>query len=382
MPSTATVRHAIGHLLEQAVRDRVIPGAVWAFGDAHGVIEADACGMADPPTGVPMRLDTVFDLASLTKIVAVWAVIGSLWEEGALELDEPLGTFWPEVRGHPLAPVTARHLLTHTAGVPLRANLKALYGTDPRAIRDGVLREALHRPPGRAVEYTCRAALILAFLAEHLTGVPLDRLAEERIWRPLGMADTGYGPLPGSVAARCAVTEYDPASKAHLRGVAHDHSARLLGVSGNAGMFSTLADLSRFQRHLLDPGLARCGFGAAWVGESLRVQTGALAPARGLFWHPVPCESPSYDVFAHYGFTGTGMWVSQSRGRWAVLLTNRVFYSRAWEPIFAVRKGFRELVFADRSALAAPTSFTARRGGAARNVGATLRMARRYARSP
>ncbi|PZG19495.1 serine hydrolase [Nonomuraea aridisoli] len=307
------------------------------------MLDRGACGLADPTDpGSAMRPDTLFDLAGLTKIVAVWAVIGHLWEERRLALDDPLAGFWPEVAGHPLGQVTARHLLTHTAGVPLRANLQALYGTDPRAVRDGVLREALHRPPGEAVEYTDRAALILGFLAEYLTAVPLDRLATERIWRPLGMTGTRFGPLPASERARCAPTEFDPGLGTHLRGVVHDFSARLLGgVCGVSGVFSHLDDLARFQRHLLGPS-SGVGHGDAWITESLQIHTGDLTPRRGLFWYP---SRDSGDVFVHYGFTGTGLWVSPKRARWAVLLTNKLYHSRDRQPLMTIRHAFRALAF-------------------------------------
>ncbi|WP_407704350.1 serine hydrolase domain-containing protein [Streptomyces spongiae] len=187
-------------------------------------------GVLDPECpGEPMRRDTVFDIASLTKILAVWSTIGCLVEDGKLQLDTQLGDFWPEVSGHPLAKVTARHLLTHTADVPLRANLRNLYGSDPQDIRDGVLREALHRPPGEAVEYTDRAALILGYLAEYLSGRSLDALADSHVWQPLGMTQTHFGPLPDGAAARCAPTELDDGTGTHLKGSAHDFSARLLG---------------------------------------------------------------------------------------------------------------------------------------------------------
>lgn len=335
---------SITHLLEQGVREQVFPGAVWATGDADGMNDWGACGLADPadPDSL-MQRGTIFDLASLTKIVAVWAVTGALWEEQRLPLDDPLDTFWPEVAGRPLGLVTARQLLTHTAGVPLRANLKALYGTDPHSIREGVLREALHRPPGEAVEYTDRAALILGFLAEHLTGSTLDRLAAERIWEPLGMNGTRFGPLPDTERARCAPTEFDPESGVHLRGFAHDYSARLLGgVCGIAGVFSTLDDLALFQQHLLDP-VPEASYGDAWVTESLQIQTGSLTPRRGLFWHPSP---DSDDVYVHYGFTGTGLWISPKQARWAILLTNKLYFSRDREPIAAIRNAFRALAFA------------------------------------
>ncbi|MER6579133.1 serine hydrolase domain-containing protein [Nonomuraea sp. NPDC001023] len=170
----ADTHESIIRLLETGVREQVYPGAVWAIGDADTVLDSGAHG-AMAPGQAAMRLDTVFDVASLTKILAVWAVIGTLWHDQQLSLDDPVATFWPEAAGYPLGQVTARQLLTHTAGVPLRANLRA-YGTDPQVIREGVLHAELHRPPGQAVEYTDRAALILGFLAEHLAA----RLAPAR----------------------------------------------------------------------------------------------------------------------------------------------------------------------------------------------------------
>ncbi|GAA3656838.1 serine hydrolase domain-containing protein [Nonomuraea antimicrobica] len=343
----ADTHDSITHLLENGVRERVFPGAVWAIGDADTVLDNGACGTTAPDQAA-MCPDTVFDVASLTKILAVWAVIGTLWHDQQLPLDDPLATFWPEAAGYPLGHVTARQLLTHTAGVPLRANLRALYGTDPQAIREGVLREGLHRPPGEAVEYTDRAALILGFLAEHLAAAPLDQLAAERIWHPLAMTGTRFGPLPAQDRPRCAPTEFDPDSGVHLQGIAHDYSARLLGgVCGIAGVFSVLHDLAILLRHLLPPGPdpGRVGFGPAWVAESLRIHTGDLTPARGILWHPAPGTSTHDDVHVHYGFTGTAMWLSPKQNRWAVLLTNKLYFSRDRNPLMAIRNAFCTLVF-------------------------------------
>ncbi|MFF5929093.1 serine hydrolase domain-containing protein [Streptomyces hydrogenans] len=335
----------IEQLLQDGVRDRVYPGAVWAVGNASGTTASGAVGLLYPTRpDEPMRLDTVFDIASLTKIVAVWAVIGTLVEEGKLQLHTPLGTFWPEVTGHPLAQVTTHELLTHTAGLPLRANLKNLYGTDPQDIRDGVLHESLHRAPSEAVEYTDRAALILGYLAEYLADQPLDHLAASRIWGPLGMTETRFGPLPAATIARCAPTELDEETGAHLKGTAHDFSARLLGgTCGIAGAFSTLADLGRFLRHMLNP--AQAAFGPAWISDSLRTRTGELAPARGLFWHPAPGTELREDIWVHYGFTGTAMWISPAQRLWAVLLTNKLFLSRDREPLASIRGAFRSAAF-------------------------------------
>ncbi|MGW0882848.1 serine hydrolase domain-containing protein [Streptomyces sp. NPDC002671] len=336
-------------LLDEGVRDKVYPGAVWAVGDANGIRAQGTTGVLDPDEpDVPMRADTVFDAASLTKILAVWSSIGALWEDGALTLDQPLGNFWHEVTGHPLGAATARQLLTHTAGLPLRAQLKNLYGTNGDDIRRGVLHEQLHRHPGEAVEYTDRAALVLGYLAEHLSGQSLDQLATDRIWQPLGMHSTRFGPVPDDIAARCAPTELDQETDTHLKGIAHDFSARLLGgVCGIAGVFTVLDDLVAFLRYMLDTSTSRtsAGFGDEWTRHSLTLQTGNLQPIRGLFWHPSPDTSPEQDVWVHYGFTGTGMWISPTQGRWAVLLTNKLYYTRDRGPLTGIRNTFRAIGF-------------------------------------
>jgi CubicO group peptidase (beta-lactamase class C family) len=335
----------VGELLERGVDLRVFPGAVWAVGDRDGVVAQGAAGLLDPEdVSRPMRADTLFDLASLTKIIAVWAGVGMLWENAQIDLDDPLAKHVPDAVGFPLGAVTIRHFLTHTSGVPLRANLRPSYGTDPEAVRLGVLREAMHRPAGEAVEYTDRSALILGFLVEQLADRRLDEVVRDAVWEPLGMSATRYGPVPAELVEQCAPTEFDEEAGAHVRGSVHDFSGRLLGVCGISGTFSNVPDLGRFLRYVLEPA-ASVGFGSRWIRESLRPHTGDLKPERGLFWHPVPQTSAEQDIWVHYGFTGTGMWVSPSRGRWAVLLTNKVYYSRDRRPIADVRNGFRRLVF-------------------------------------
>ncbi|MFD6421345.1 serine hydrolase domain-containing protein [Streptomyces sp. NPDC060198] len=337
-------------LLDEGVRNKVYPGAVWAVGDSTGIRASGATGVLDPDEPEQrMRLDTVFDAASLTKILAVWSSIGALWGDGRLDLDARLGSYWPDVAEYDLGQVTARQLLTHTAGVPLRAQLKNQYGTNHADIRRGVLHEPLHRPPGEAVEYTDRAALILGFLAEHLSGMSLDQLATERTWRPLGMNTTRFGPLPAELVARSAPTELEQETGTHLKGLAHDFSARLLGgACGIAGAFTVLDDLAVFLRYMLDHTTApgEVGFGADWSANSLTVQTESSQPERGLFWHPAPGTTDGQDIWIHYGFTGTGMWIAPTQDRWAGMLTNKLYYTRDRQPLTDVRNTFRRLAFA------------------------------------
>ena len=349
MDMLASLAMKIGQLVERGVERRVFPGAVWAVGGPDGVLEQGAVGLLDPAEAArPMRADTLFDLASLTKIIAVWAGVGMLWENAQIDLDDPLAKHLPDAAGFPLGAVTIRQFLTHTSGVPLRANLRASYGTDPEAVRLGVLREAMRRPAGEAVEYTDRSALILGFLVEQLTDRRLDEVVRDAVWTPLAMTDTRYGPVPSELVEQSAPTEFDDEAGAHVRGSVHDFSGRLLGVCGISGTFSNAPDLGRFLRYLLNPvaSTGTVGFGRRWIGESLRLHTGDLDPGRGLFWVPSPkTVTGEEDIWLHYGFTGTAMWVSPARERWAVLLTNKVYYSRDRGPIAHVRNEFRRMVF-------------------------------------
>ncbi|MGW2543162.1 serine hydrolase domain-containing protein [Kitasatospora sp. NPDC001574] len=322
-------------------------GGVWSVGDAGGVRGRGRSGvLGQGPYGArEMDHDTLFDVASITKIVALWPCAGVLRQSGRLPLDRPLGRFWPEVAGRTAGEVTVRQLLTHTAGMPLRTRFVELYGRDPAVILAGVLDAPLYRAPGTAVEYTDRAAVLLGHLVGSLAGSPLDELAARQVWRPLGMSDTRYGPLGPELAARTAPTEYEEVAGTELCGVVHDPSARLLGgVSGNAGAFSTARDLERFLTALLDPppGLP---WGEEWITESLREQTGGLEPARGLSWLCAAGTDPAEGTFVHYGFTGTGIWISRRLGRWALLLTNKVHYDREFQPLTDLRNAFRRAVF-------------------------------------
>ncbi|MEV6975855.1 serine hydrolase domain-containing protein [Kitasatospora sp. NPDC093806] len=322
-------------------------GGVWSVGDAGGVRGRGRTGVLGRGAHAAREADhdTVFDLASVTKVIALWPCVGVLRRDGRLPLDRPLGAYWPPAAGHPVGAVTARQLLTHTAGLPLRTRFAELYGRDPAAIRAGLLAAPLHRPPGSAVEYTDRAAVLLGLLVESLAGAPLDELAARQTWRPLGMTDTRYGPLGPELADRTAPTEYEEGLGVILRGVVHDPSARLLGgVSGNAGAFSTAHDLERFLTALLAPPPG-APWDDPWLTESLREQTGGLEPARGLSWLCAAGTDPAEGTFVHYGFTGTGVWVSRRQGRWALLLTNKVHYDRDFQPLTDLRNAFRRAVF-------------------------------------
>ncbi len=333
-------------LVQAGVQEQIFPGAAWAMGTSdHGV--AGAAGRLTPePGSAAMQVDTLFDIASLTKIISVWSLTGWLLRKNRLRLDSRLADVLPGTQGHALAPITIFQLLTHTAGLPLRARLRASYGEVYDDIVRGVLREPLEGTPGLAVEYTDRAALILGLVIERLLGLPLDQALAEHVLRPLGMAATGFGPLAAAHGKQVAPTEYCEQAGAHLSGVTHDFSTRLLGgVCGISGLFSNVPDLQRFLQAMLAQGLQGEVLDANWVRASLTVQTGSLTPSRGLFWHPAAGTGPEDDVWCHLGFTGTAMWISTRRGRYAVLLTNKLYYTRDFTRINALRSDVMRCAF-------------------------------------
>lgn len=333
-------------LVQAGVQEQIFPGAAWAMGTSdHGV--AGAAGRLTPePGSAAMQVDTLFDIASLTKIISVWSLTGWLLRKNRLRLDSCLADVLPGTQGHALAPITIFQLLTHTAGLPLRARLRASYGEVYDDIVRGVLREPLEGKPGLAVEYTDRAALILGLVIERLLGLPLDQALAEHVLRPLGMAATGFGPLAAAHGKQVAPTEYCEQAGAHLSGITHDFSTRLLGgVCGISGLFSNVPDLQRFLQAMLAQGLQGEVLDANWVRASLTVQTGSLTPSRGLFWHPAAGTGPEDDVWCHLGFTGTAMWISPRRGRYAVLLTNKLYYTRDSTRINGLRREFMRCAF-------------------------------------
>jgi CubicO group peptidase (beta-lactamase class C family) len=336
----------LAELVEAGVHEHIFPGAAWAMGNAHHGVAGAAGRLTPEPASAAMQVDTLFDIASLTKIISVWSLTGWLVRRNRLHLDSRLADVLPGTAGYALAPVSIFQLLTHTAGLPLRARLRASYGEVYDDIVRGVLREPLEGIPGQAVEYTDRAALILGLVIERLLGLPLDQALAEHVLQPLGMAATGFGPLAAAQGKLVAPTEYCEQAGAHLAGVTHDFSTRLLGgVCGISGLFSNVPDLQRFLQAMLAPPRQGDVLDANWVRASLTVQTGALNPSRGLFWHPAAGTGPEDDVWCHLGFTGTALWLSPRRGRYAVLLTNKLYYTRDSARINALRRDFMRCAF-------------------------------------
>jgi len=326
--------------LDAAIAEGRMPGAVVLIGRGDEVLCHEARGeRMVAPERRPMAPDTVFDLASLTKPLATAPAIMQLIERGAIALDDPVRAYLPAFTGEGRERATIRHLLTHSSGLPAYRHYDQQLGADvpaeerrPRVIEEICALPAEHSP-GEGFVYSCLGFIVLASIVEMVVGEPLDVFARRSVFDPLGMTDTGFNP-PAALRERCAATEQLPDGV--LCGVVHDENARYLsGVGGNAGLFGTAADLSRFVRALLA--------GGELDGERiLRPETvaGMLSPQldlpgarRGLGWDIDSTYTPSVrggfpDGFGHSGFTGTSIWVHPASGSYVILLTNRVHLGR------------------------------------------------------
>lgn len=283
--------------------------------------------------------DTLFDLASLTKVVVTTTLILKLIEKGKLKLSDSVASILPDFT-HPQ--ITIFHLLTHTSGLLTdQSGYKPYVGKE--AMRHFVMALPLTDEPGTKVVYTDIGYLLLGFIIETLWG-PLDVLSRQEIFIPLGMKDTGYCP---SDPLRCAPTEVS-AHRGLIRGVVHDGKAHNLGcVSGNAGIFSTLDDLMKFcQSLLLDERLIRNS-----TKTLLRqTHTSGLDHVRTLGWYrkdPSCALGPlvSEDILYHTGFSGTSILIDFSAQRAIVILTNRIHPTRDNDRIQDLRLQLHTLIY-------------------------------------
>ena len=327
-PGTLPRLDPLARVLDSAIRAGAAPGGVIAV-SSRGVRWVYGSGRLalDDPT----RPDghSVYDLASLTKVVATTTLALMAVREGRLVLDQPVPRYLPAFRGAGKDRVTVRHLLTHSSG--LRAD-RALWRETPTP--DSALGLVNATPldtlPGIRMVYSDVGAMVLGEVLERVLGGRLDRLAEQRIFNPLGMPDTRFRP-PASWVPHIAATEYDTAwRKRIVRGEVHDEKAAWLrGVAGHAGLFGSATDLLTFGEWLLGE-LQR---GDATAREFTRRQEVVAGSSRALGWDtPSPNSSAGTRLgpgsFGHTGFTGTSIWIDPSRQLVIVLLTNRVHPTR------------------------------------------------------
>lgn len=331
----------IAALVESAIDAGQLPGGVVLVGHQGEVVYERAFGARSVDGMVePMTVDTVFDLASLTKAVATTTSVMLLVEEGRLRLRDPVASHIPEFASHGKDRITIEHLLTHVSGLRPDLPLEEVFDGAGIAIARTV-DEMPVAAPGERFIYSDLNFMLLAEVVRRVTGQTLDEFAHERIFEPLGMRDTLFTP-PASLGPRIAPTEAcaplawpcgGPAARM-LRGQVHDPTARRMGgVAGHAGLFSTARDLARFSLMLLGDG-ALDGvrvLAPSTVARMTEVSTPShIADRRGLGWDiDSRFSSNRGDLFpvgsfGHTGFTGTSLWLDPSSDTFVVFLSSRL----------------------------------------------------------
>lgn len=315
-------------IINEAIAQQQIPGAVLIIGHDGQVVYRKAYGSrAIEPRRETMTLDTVFDCASMTKVLATTPAIMQLWEQGKFRMSDPVAKYLPEFGQNGKQDITIRQLLVHYSGLAPDLDL-----TKPWEGKETAYRMAFEAPPvgtpGAAFIYSDINFEVLGALAERLSGESLDQYAEKHVFGPLGMKQTRFLPPP-SWEPRIAPTEED--EKHHmLRGVVHDPTARRMGgVAGHAGVFSTADDLAMFAQALLDGG--RGVLTLATIAKMTAPQQPVNGTAlRGFGWDiDSPLSSNRGELlpvggYGHTGFAGTSLWIDPSTKTYIVLLTNAV----------------------------------------------------------
>jgi uncharacterized protein YbbC (DUF1343 family)/CubicO group peptidase (beta-lactamase class C family) len=278
-----------------------------------------------------MTVDTIFDLASLTKVVATTSAAMKVFEDGKLRLSDKVTDYLPEFQGGK-SDITIRELMTHFSGFKPDFDLDPPFSGYEAGIHRALI-EKPQGPPGVRFVYSDTNFILMGEIVHRKSGKMLDELVQEEIFKPLGMVDTQFNP-PASLRARIAPTEIDAATGQPFRGVVHDPRARLMGgVAGHAGLFSTATDLSRFAEMMLGMG-TRDGvrvFSPLTVRKFTSPETPQDQPVlRGLGWDiDSPYSSNRGELFpigsyGHTGFTGTSVWIDPSTNSYVILLTNFV----------------------------------------------------------
>jgi uncharacterized protein YbbC (DUF1343 family)/CubicO group peptidase (beta-lactamase class C family) len=332
---------AIEPLVREAIANKKLPGAVVLVGRGDRVIYQKAFGnRALVPAVEPMTTDTIFDLASLTKVVATTTSVMILIEQGRIRLNDRVATFIPGFEKYGKADITIRHLLTHMSGLRPDVDLADMWTGSDRAVALA-MEEVPATRPGERFVYSDINFFLLGDIVRRVSGLSLDRFARERIFEPLGMKDTMFNP-PSLLTSRIAPTESctrfgwpcQGPDMTMLRGVVHDPTARRMGgVAGHAGLFSTAADLATFCRMLLNGG----AYEGSRILSPLAVEkmTTAATPepeanARALGWDVDSTFSANrgellpIGSFGHTGFTGTSIWIDPATQIFVVFLSNRV----------------------------------------------------------
>jgi uncharacterized protein YbbC (DUF1343 family) len=323
---------AVDTQIDQAVHDQLIPGAVLLIGHNGEVVYRKAYGSrALIPSREPMSVDTIFDAASLTKIIATTSSMMKLVEQGKVRINDPVTKYLPEFQGGQ-SDITVRNLMTHFSGFRPDLDLSPAWS----GYETGIQKALMDKPagsPGVRFVYSDINFILVGEIVHRVSGQTLDEFAREHVFEPLDMKDTRFKPAASEIS-RIAPTEIDPDTGKPLRGIVHDETSRFMGgVAGHAGLFTTADDLAKFCQMMLDLGEVKGK--RLFDPQVIRFFTSPQTPAdqpilRGLGWDiDSPYSSNRGELFpigsyGHTGFTGTSIWIDPLSRSYVIILTNVV----------------------------------------------------------
>lgn len=354
------VFESVDSAVRQSVDEGLTAGAVLACGRVGRARHLTCAGHAAlVPSPRPLSPETLFDLASLTKVLATTWLVTKWWEEERLDLDAPIGDLLPGRYPADKRSLTVRLLLCHAAGLPSGLRLRQEFPSPPgapgrREVMERFLSAPLACPPRTRTVYSDIGPILVGDLLEQLSGVSLDRACEAELYAPAGLGDTFYihrdEPLPKArrSADAFAATEACSWRGRVLAGEVHDENACLLrGVAGHAGLFSSVADLERVARSFLGiEGDARVR--PASLAAMATRQDLVPGSSRAVGWDTAGLGGPggsrlSATAFGHTGFTGTSLWIDPEAGLYVALLANRIHPTRDEDGFLAFRPRLHDL---------------------------------------
>ena len=337
-------------LLEQAIEGRAFPGASISVTQGGKMVALAAFGrFTYEPSSPEVSTDSIFDLASITKVIATTSMAMMLYQRGLLDLEAPITDVLPEFAGGDArrAQVTFRMLLAHSSGLPAYEKLFLRAFT-----RETLLREAfavsLKYDPGTHAEYSDIGFILLGVALQRIAGEPLDRFCQREVFGPLGMADTAFNPPVARRDRTVPTAEDQTFRKRTIQGEVQDENASVMGgVAGHAGVFSTATDLATFANVMLGGGgpIVR----RTTIDLFTRREPSPAGTSRALGWDTpsTPSQSGKYfsaASFGHLGYTGTSLWIDPERQLSVTFLTNRTWPDCSNQAIKEIRPRFHDAV--------------------------------------
>ena len=327
---------AIDRLVARGIKEGGYPGAAVVVGRKGAAVWEKGFGTLSwaGTSGSVNPAETIYDLASLTKVVGTTTALMILFDEGRIDLEAPVAKYLPAFAGGHKDSVTVRHLLTHRSGLPAGRDLWRT-ARNPQEARLMVIDAPLTCKPGSCYIYSDLGADILGMIVETVSGQGLDEFLAARVFAPLGMTDTFFRPAD-SLRGRVAPTEVMPPRGYPLKGEVHDENAYALGgVAGHAGLFSTATDLSVFAQMMINGGTY--GDVRIVADSTVALFTTRAAGSRALGWDTADGDGGAGRyltgrAYGHTGYTGTSLWIDPDREMFVILLTNRVHAAKARRP--------------------------------------------------